>query len=618
MWSMYDLLTRTISQGLQAFLPIAFCLTWFRRAGDEDAVAGLKWGSVSALPATAVAAYWFQATSRQARWEAVLAMLALTLAVWFARRVWQVQPPSPTGVRVDSDPAVFAIAACRPRAVFATAVWRLAFGLAATLIIARQTMEIAIVVAAALQWRSLDALRAVTAGVAVSLVVSGLWSSIGRRLSDRELGKATRVFAVLFVAQLGMYAFHESAESRLLPWSDVLHAATEPYGPDGVYGRYVSSLLFVIPLAAAVVTLVKARIPQPVAGNRRRRTAIVLQAAAGVAAVIAAGIALTSVITGDRAVSYASPRSAAPPVHDVAAIAASPHLLFRHTIVDQSYSRLSLAPLDARQPTDRAAAVLTCERVSYGGGRGLCLQTNHGLFATYSAVLFDRTFKPARTIKLDGRPSRTRVSPDGRVGAITVFVTGAAYAGTAFSTRTTILDMATGDELGDLEQFTTWRNGARFKAADFNFWGVTFARDSNVFYATLRTAATSSQATTSHPTTYLVRGDLGLRKLTVLLENVECPSLSPNNRLIAFKKRVGSDPAPWRFRVLDLTTLADRPIAAETRSIDDQIEWLDDDRVLYAVRRSIPSSLDVWVAPLDNSAPARIFMPEAESPIVVR
>jgi hypothetical protein len=199
------------------------------------------------------------------------------------------------------------------------------------------------------------------------------------------------------------------------------------------------------------------------------------------------------------------------------------------------------------------------------------------------------------------------------VGAITVFVMGAAYAGTAFSTKTTILDMATGDELGDLEQFTTWRNGARFKAADFNFWGVTFARDSNVFYATLRTAARSS-----HATTYLVRGDLGLRKLTVLQENVECPSLSPDNRLIAFKKRVGSELAPWRFHVLDLTTSTDRPIAAETRSIDDQIEWLDDDHVLYAVRGSIPSSLDVWVAPLDNSAPARIFLPEAESPIVVR
>ena len=28
---MYDLFTRTISQGLQAFLPIAFCATWLRR-----------------------------------------------------------------------------------------------------------------------------------------------------------------------------------------------------------------------------------------------------------------------------------------------------------------------------------------------------------------------------------------------------------------------------------------------------------------------------------------------------------------------------------------------------------------------------------------------------------
>jgi Tol biopolymer transport system component len=168
--------------------------------------------------------------------------------------------------------------------------------------------------------------------------------------------------------------------------------------------------------------------------------------------------------------------------------------------------------------------------------------------------------------------------------------------------------MATGDELGDLEQFTTWRNGARIKASDFNFWGVTFGRDSNVFYATLKTSGTA----------FLVRGDLGLRKLTVLRENVECPSLSPDNRLIAFKKKVGGNLSPWRLYVLDLATLSDRPIAAETRSVDDQIEWLDDTHVLYGVQRSSQSAMrDVWVAPLDGSAPARVFMPEAESPIVV-
>jgi len=590
---MYDLLTRTISQGLQAFLPIAFCLTWFRRAGAVDPVVGVTRGIVAAIPATALAAYWFQRNSYQAWWEAVLATAALALAIWFARRVFDEAQGKPFD---GAHPHVY----------------RLAFALAAVLIIVRQTMEIAFAATVALQLGSQDALLAITGGVAASLVVTALSLIVGRRLPDRALWTATRVFAALFVGQVAMYAFHESAEARLLPWSEVLHAATEPYGPDGIYGRYFSGLLFVIPVAAAVVAL----LPQSTGADRQWRTARVLKAVAGVAVLLAAGIALTSVINGDRTVSYASPVAIASKGADVtasAAIARSPHLLFRHTMVDANYSRLSVASLDAEQPADhapgdRAAAELTCERISYAGGHGICLHADHGLFTTYNAVLFDRTLEATNTIKLDGRPSRTRVSPDGRVAAITVFVAGESYVGSPFSTKTTILDMATGDVLGDLESFTTWRAGARFKKADFNFWGVTFARDSNVFYATLRTAGT----------TYLVRGDLGLRKLTVLRENVECPALSPDNRLIAFKKRVGSELEPWRFYVLDLATLTDRPVAAETRSIDDQIEWLDDDHILYAVRRFQLSSLDVWVAPIDNSAPARVFMPEAESPIVAR
>src|SRR5439155_27199236 len=119
--------------------------------------------------------------------------------------------------------------------------------------------------------------------------------------------------------------------------------------------------------------------------------------------------------------------------------------------------------------------------------------------------------------------------------------------------------------------------------------------------------------------TYLVRGDLAQRSLIVLHDNVECPALSPDNRRIAFKKRVGPAEDPWRFYVIDLSTLAERPIAAETRSIDDQLEWLDDGHVLYGVPRTgQPSSRDVWVAPVDGTGPARIFLPDAESPGVVR
>jgi len=306
----------------------------------------------------------------------------------------------------------------------------------------------------------------------------------------------------------------------------------------------------------------------------------------------------------------AAPEAAAPEMAPRAAtIAAKPHLVFRHTGVDRSYSALSLASLEAGGGGERAAAGMTCERVSFAKGQGICLQADRGVMTSYKAVFFDAAFTPGRTIKLDGAPSRTRISPDGRVGAITVFSgKDLGYSSSTFSTRTTLLDMASGEILTDLEHFTTWRNGERFKSVDFNFWGVTFSSDSNMFYATLATKGT----------TYLVRGDLGLRKLTVLHENVECPSLSPDNRRIAYKRRVGPQPDAWRLYTLDLATMTERPIAAETRFIDDQAEWLDNSQVLYAVPRPGTATSDAWVAPIDGPGPARVFLAEAESPIVVR
>ena len=284
---------------------------------------------------------------------------------------------------------------------------------------------------------------------------------------------------------------------------------------------------------------------------------------------------------------------------------ARPHVLFRHTAPGANFGKLSVAPLDHLET--RLATALSCERLSFARDKGLCLRVERGVFNRYVAVLVDGRLNGGASIKLQGLPSRTRASADGRVAAVTVFVVGDSYAAD-FSTRTTLVDLASGDEIGELEQFATWRNGARFRAVDFNFWGVTFAADGNTFYASLRTAGT----------TYLVRGELALRKLTVLRDNVECPSLSPDNRLLAYKRRIGPSPDSWRIHVLDLATDRERMVAAETRYIDDQVEWLDNSHLLYAIPRRTTVISDVWVAPIDGSAPARIFLSEAESPIVIR
>jgi hypothetical protein len=267
------------------------------------------------------------------------------------------------------------------------------------------------------------------------------------------------------------------------------------------------------------------------------------------------------------------------------------------------YGDIALAPLHA--PTSGSTGTLRCERVYSAGGRGLCLAQSGRLRFTYRALILDRSFRPVASLALSGVPSRARISSDGRYGAVTTFVSGHSYAtpGT-FSTQTILIDMASGRKLANLEQFEVEREGHPVDAPDVNFWGVTFARDPNRFYATLATGKK----------TYLIKGDLRTRRAHTLRENVECPSLSRDGTRIAYKKRVTVDkgaPWMWHLYVLDLRTGRDTPLA-EQRQIDDQVEWLDDARVVYGVGE------EVWVARADGSGAARRFLKAAASPAVVR
>jgi hypothetical protein len=154
------------------------------------------------------------------------------------------------------------------------------------------------------------------------------------------------------------------------------------------------------------------------------------------------------------------------------------------------------------------------------------------------------------------------------------------------------------------------RDGAPFQAVDFNFWGVTFARDGDRFYATLSTGGR----------TYLVEGRLSKRTARVLASNVECPSLSPDERRIAFKRRVPRfGRMLWRIGVIDVSSGAERVLEPEERNVDDQVEWLDDLSLLYALPDDrIGGRSNLWKIGADGSSAPQLFLANAESPAVVR
>lgn len=252
------------------------------------------------------------------------------------------------------------------------------------------------------------------------------------------------------------------------------------------------------------------------------------------------------------------------------------------------------------RPRELEGEPLYCERVYFAAGRGLCLATAE-TDTGYEATIFTSSLGTLYTLPLNGIPSRARVSSDGRYGAMTAFVNGHAYLEDGgYSTETTIVDMRTGESIANLESFDVSKGGKPFRSVDFNFWGVTFAADSNRFYATLRT----------HGHYYLVEGDVGAGRMRVLRDHVECPSLSPDGTRIAYKSRIGRENR-WRLKVLDLDTLRAHPVA-ERRPIDDQVEWLDDGTLVYS------DGLDVYTVPADGSGAPRLVVRDASSPVALR
>ncbi|MEE1795696.1 hypothetical protein PUR28_33805 [Streptomyces sp. BE308] len=264
---------------------------------------------------------------------------------------------------------------------------------------------------------------------------------------------------------------------------------------------------------------------------------------------------------------------------------------------------VAVQPTTRTGGTAREETALSCRRFHTSGGTAVCLTTRPGLRPMTRAVILDDTLRTRRTVDFGGTPNRARVSPSGRVVSWTVFVSGDSYATSAFSTRTGILDTRTGYLIKSMETIQLYLDGKRHHAPDVNYWGVTFTDDDNRFYATVSTGGR----------THLVEGDLGTWKAHTLRTNVECPSLSPDGKRIAFKKRVREGAGnPWRLHVLDLATMRETPLA-ETHSVDDQAAWLGDGTLAYALPRGTNSS-DIWSVPADGTGTPRLIARDASSP----
>src|SRR6478672_11670736 len=279
----------------------------------------------------------------------------------------------------------------------------------------------------------------------------------------------------------------------------------------------------------------------------RPKASILLVGALLAVALVAGGTAFVllggqprsgAVATPSGSVATRSPQITRDPLEPltVASIQRAPHLVFQNVIRNSDYAATSLVPLDSPGGM-RVATGLVCERVHFAAGHGVCLSAEHAAESSYFAVAFGADFAPAGRSELGGAPTFARVSPDGRLAAASFQTSPPTEEAPIAPSETWLLDTASGKVVADLADFDLVRDGVTVTEPEVDYWGVTFKRDGDGFYGSVRYGGNI----------YLAEGSIAAHRLTVLRGGVSAPSLSPDQRHLAFASLVSSLGPTWRF-----------------------------------------------------------------------
>ncbi len=243
---MFNAFMITLREGIEAFLIVAITLAYLRKTGRAALGRAVHLGIGVALVASYFASLLFAQAENQALWEGVLALFTAVLVGTFTVQVARTSKYMQREIEGRLEQAARAEGAWAFLGVFAFTV----------LMIAREGMEAALLLSATyVQTATRPFFFGGVLGLLAASVLALLWVRLGHRINLGRFLQVTAVFLLVFVVQLLVYGFHELTESGLLPIDNgYWHLVTEPYGPEGLYGQWLTYAMILLPLSWLVWT----------------------------------------------------------------------------------------------------------------------------------------------------------------------------------------------------------------------------------------------------------------------------------------------------------------------------------------------------------------------------
>src|ERR1051325_6579857 len=243
-----------LREGFESFLLVAVVLSYLRKSGQHQLRSAVYVAIACALGISAglgyllfqmqtgheesVEKYFGAGVARflgnEALREAVLGVVAIVMVASLVIYMWR------NGARMKEkmEARLSEVSAKRSG-------WMAYLGifLFTSLMISREGMETALML---LQVRAPRMIWGALLGLAAAVSMAWTWGRFGHLINVRRFFQVTGIFLLLFMAQVAIYTFHEFSEAGVLPNSEVLHAATEKFSPEGVYGQWFSVVMVAV------------------------------------------------------------------------------------------------------------------------------------------------------------------------------------------------------------------------------------------------------------------------------------------------------------------------------------------------------------------------------------
>jgi high-affinity iron transporter len=217
-------------EGFEAFLTVAIIFAFLRKTG-RDWLRPAVYAGIAVSIAASFALGWVLMRVNQSLWEGILGLVAAVLVATFVVHVWRTAPrmkgEMEQRLETASSPASRALAVL---GIFFFTV----------LMVTREGMETALML---IQVKNTRFILGSLLGIVAAAAMSWAWAHYGHRINLKRFFQVTGMFLLLFTAQIVFYAIHELSEAEVLPHSEAIHTATEPFSPVGVYGKWFSVVM---------------------------------------------------------------------------------------------------------------------------------------------------------------------------------------------------------------------------------------------------------------------------------------------------------------------------------------------------------------------------------------